>query len=147
MKTTSTQLIAPGLIDSRLKLHIIMLFCHHRRLCVNVGHVREWLCELPWEIDSALQELADHDLLERFEQHGQPHYCRAVHRAHQALLDQLAAWYDDPHERDELVALVRHASHERQFRAMLLEEHGGDLGAVMLSDGMTPAAHRQWSGV
>jgi hypothetical protein len=36
-------LLAPGLIDSALKLQLLLLFCRHPRLCGEMWSLSEWL--------------------------------------------------------------------------------------------------------
>ncbi|HEY3230358.1 MAG TPA: hypothetical protein VGJ87_14145 [Roseiflexaceae bacterium] len=116
METNCTILIVPGLVDSPLKLHLLLLFYRHPRLSCAAGNLSEWLRECPWEIEEAAEALADAGFLARAEQHGRIQYRLEPSREWWTLLECLATCYDDPLRRDDIYARVRAADRERQFR-------------------------------
>jgi hypothetical protein len=117
MEASCKNLIAPGLVDSPLKLQLLLLFYRHPRLCGEARYLTDWLHESPWEIEEALEALAKTGLIARIEQQGRILYRLELHTALWPRLDRLAICFDDPLRRDEIYRLVREADRERQFRA------------------------------
>lgn len=117
MSRSCNRLIAPGLIDSPLKLQLLLLFYRHRHLCGAALQLNDWLHESPWAIQEALDALADMKLLNRTERSGRTQYCLECNASLLARLEALARCYDDPLRRDDVYALVHEADRERQFRA------------------------------
>ncbi|HEX9373753.1 MAG TPA: hypothetical protein VF897_22260 [Roseiflexaceae bacterium] len=122
METNYTQLIAPGLLDSQLKLHLLLLFCRHPRLTATAAALSERLRESPWAIEDALEGLASAGTLARVTDHGRIAYRLAPNDERRSLLECLAADYDDPLRRDRIYDLVRVADQERRFRAWVAAE-------------------------
>jgi len=122
MEASCKSLIAPGLVDSRLKLHLLLLFYRHPRLSAEAWSLSEWLHESPWAIEEAIESLADIGFLAWIE--GQPHrqYRLEPSLERWTLLQRLAALYDDPQRRDDIDTLMRLADQERRFRAWLAAE-------------------------
>jgi hypothetical protein len=125
MDTSCKSLIAPGLIDSPLKLQLFLLFHRHPRLCGEARRLTEWLHESPWAIEESLNALAAIGLIARIDQQGRVLYRLEVNTALWSQLNRLASCYDDPLQRDIIYALVREADRERQFRALTAVEYGG----------------------
>lgn len=117
MEASCKNLIVPGLIDSPLKLQLLLLFYRHPRLCGEAHYLNDWLHESPWEIEEALEALAKTGLLARIDQQGRIFYRLELHTALWPRLDRLAICYDDPLRREEIYSLVREANRERLFRA------------------------------
>jgi hypothetical protein len=117
MDAICKSLIVPGLVDSLLKLHVLLMFYRHPRLCGEARCLNNWLHASPWAIEEALDVLAGTGLLARIEQPGRTLYRLELNTALWPRLDRLASCYDDPLRRDEIYALVREADRERQFRA------------------------------
>jgi hypothetical protein len=55
MEGSCTTLIAPGLIDTKLKLRLMLLFYEHPRWSGTVAQLNEWLRESPWAIHDAVK--------------------------------------------------------------------------------------------
>ena len=123
MKTSYHGLLAPGLIDSALKLHLLLLFYRHPRLCGEVGDLSEWLHEAPWDVEAALEALAKLGVLARIEDREHIQY-RLELTEHWALLERLVTDYDKPQQRDKIHALICAADQEQRFRAWLVAEEG-----------------------
>src|SRR5262245_4123878 len=117
MDASCKSLITPGLIDSPLKLQLLLLFYRHPRLYGEARGLIDWLHESPWAIEEALEALAAAGFIARTEQIGHIMYRMELNTALWSRLDRLAICYDDPLLRDELHSLVREADRERQFRA------------------------------
>ena len=117
MDANCKRLIRPGLIDTPLKLQLLLLFYRHPRLCGEARRLNDWLHESPWAIEEALDALAETDLLDRIDQHGRVLFCLEFNTPLWPGLQALAHCYDEPLRRDEVYALVREADRERQFHA------------------------------
>ena len=123
MDASCKRLIVPGLVDSPLKLQLLLLFYRHPRLCGEAHCLNDWLHESPWAIEEALDALAATDLLDRIERHGRIVYCLVQNTSLWPWLDALVLCYDDPLRRDQVYSLVREADRERQFRAWAAAVH------------------------
>jgi hypothetical protein len=121
MDASCEHLIVPGLIDSPLKLQLVLLFCRHPHLYGDAGCLTDWLRESPWAIEEALDELARADILAHIEQAGRTLYYVEPSMGIGPRLAWLAMCYDDPLQRDEIHALVHETDRERQFRACMAE--------------------------
>jgi hypothetical protein len=115
------RLIAPGLIDSALKLRVLLLFSTRPRLSSGIRHLSEWLCECPWAIEEALDGLVEAGFLAHIDDPGGSHYRLEPRLEHKTPLNQLLSSYDHPLQRDEIYALVRVANEEQRFRDWLAE--------------------------
>jgi hypothetical protein len=116
METTCTKLIAAGLIDSNMKLRVLLMFCRHPQLRAGVASLGQRLPGNHWALEEALEALAEAGLLERTRAHGHAEYGLPARRELHAQLMQLAARFDDPNHRDDIYGLVRTAQEERHFR-------------------------------
>ena len=116
METSCTNVIAPGLVDSPLKLHLLLLFYRNPRLSSTAERLSEWLRECPWGIEAAVEALADAGFLARVAQRGRLQYRLEPSGEWWTLLERLATYYDDPLRRDDVYVRVRAADRERQFR-------------------------------
>jgi len=115
MNTSYEQLIAPRVLDSRLKLHLVLQFLIHSQLATTAAALSERLRENPWAVAEALEELAEQQLLTRAMNQGKLIYQVGSNLMYRARLDRLAEDFDDPHKRDHIHALVQAAHGERQF--------------------------------
>ena len=122
METICIRLITPGLIDSRLKLQLLLLFHQQPHLCGDAQSVTNWLHENPWAVSEALDALVDAKFLDRIERQGCTLYRLEPSIGNRMRLNRLALCYDDPFRRDKIYALVRIADDERQFRAFAIGE-------------------------
>ena len=116
MERSCTILIVPGLVDSPLKLHLLLLFYRNPRLSSTAGSLSDWLRECPWGIEAAVEALADAGLLARVVQRGRLQYRLEPSGEWWTLLECLATCYDDPLRRDDVYMQVHAADRERQFR-------------------------------
>ena len=124
MKTSYRGLLVPGLIDSALKLHLLLLFYRHPRLCGEVGGLSEWLHEAPWTVEAALEALAQVGVLAWIADGEHIQYRLELSLDHWVLLERLVTDYDDPQQRDKIHALIRAADQEQRFRAWVVAEEG-----------------------
>ena len=119
VERSCTNLIAPGLIDTTLKLQLMLLFYRHPRWDGTVARLSEWLCENPWAVQEAVDGLVEANLLGRAAvRPATPHYQLEQSGDHWAALEQLVRCFDDPLKRDEIYTLVRSADQERLFRTL-----------------------------
>ena len=122
MSTSYEQLIAPRLLDSRLKLHVLLQFLIHSQLATTAATLSERLRENPWAVAEALAELAEQNLLASAQQQGKPIYRLGSDIVQLTRLALLLEDYHDPLKRDQIHALVRSANRERQFHAWFASE-------------------------
>src|SRR5215470_15065734 len=102
MDASCEHLIVPGLIDSPLKLQLVLLFCRHPHLRSDAGCLTNWLRESPWALEEALDALARAGILAHIEQLGRTLYHLELSTDTWPQLARLALCYDDPLQRDEI---------------------------------------------
>jgi CheY-like chemotaxis protein len=108
-------LIAPGRVDRALKLHLLMVLFQHGQLRHDAHSLSDWLKEPPWEVQTALSELAEAGLLYRGAEQPQPSYHLAGGLETDGVSSLFRA-FDDPELRQLLLARVRAAEQERVLR-------------------------------
>lgn len=121
MEQRHSEILSAGLVDSRLKLHVVLLFAQHPQLCSGLGRLHDWLRESPWDLEDTLEALADTGFLVRVDR-GERHYRLMLSPERQMLLRQLITEYDNPLQRDMIYALVRRAEQERLFQEALMAD-------------------------
>lgn len=125
MERACTHLIVPGLIDTSLKLRLMLLLYEHPRWLGTAANLSEWLRESPWAVEEAVEALADTGLLGRCNPHGGAiRYRLEPARDQWRFLQQLVSCFADPLARDTIYQQVRTADAERQFRAAAREPGG-----------------------
>lgn len=134
MEAVWTKLIAPGMIDTSLKLQLLLRFYQHTRLCSDVLSISEWLREPPWEVGEALDALAGIGFLTRIEGPRSTHYRLDPSLEVWEVLEQLARAYDDPLQRDAIHTALRHANDERRFQAWLAQAHGATEEPLLVAE-------------
>jgi hypothetical protein len=108
--------ITAGMVDSTLKLRLLLIFYRQPRLCGTVRRFSEWLCEGSWAIEEALESLVERGFLAQVaDQHG-PRYHLAAPGDHLAFLQWLASCDDDPYRHADVYAMVRAAEQELRFQ-------------------------------
>lgn len=130
METTCTKLIAPGLIDSLLKLRALLVFCRHPQLRDGIEGLRQRLPGNHWALEEALDALAEAGLIERARTGGHWEYALTGRQEQRSQLALLATCFDDPHRREEIYTMVRAAEQERRFHEAIAERRravGGDV--------------------
>ncbi|HNP70459.1 MAG TPA: hypothetical protein PLO33_01940 [Kouleothrix sp.] len=125
-------LIAPRLIDSRLKLHLLLQFLIHPGLAATATTLGERVRENPWALAEALEELADAGLLAS---HGGDTAIYQLGERPEFLLpvSLLAEAFNDPFRREAIYALVKEAHHERQFRHYFAEQRAIGLAGLVIA--------------
>jgi hypothetical protein len=122
MERTCTKLIGPGMIDTPLKLQLVLLFCRNPSWSGAPERVSEWLHESPWAVEEALEALFAAGLLERRAPQNVTEFRLNPSSEHWLWLDRLVRCFEDPLERDSVYQAVRNADRERQFRACAHEQ-------------------------
>lgn len=115
MDASYDELIAPHLLNSRLKLHLLLHYLAHSRLCISAAALSERLRENPWDVAEALNEMAEMGLLVRCNNDGPARYTLTEEQEHSYLLQQLVEAFNDPLAREHLYARVRDIHRDRQF--------------------------------
>ncbi len=134
MSSTYEHLLTPQLLDSRLKLHMVLQFLAYPQLTISSSGLSERLRESPWEIAEAFEELAACGLLQRIAGDGPAHYRLGVLIEHQELLNMLVEAFNDPFKRDQIYTRVREAQHERRFYAWLATDaRAGSMSGLVIS--------------
>jgi len=107
------------MIDTSLKLQLLLLFYRHPRYCGDYRSLSEWLREGPWVVQESLEALSEAGFLGCVEASQRICYRLEPSLEHWDTLEQLAICYDDPLQRDQIYSLLRQADRERQFQASL----------------------------
>jgi hypothetical protein len=110
------QLIGPGLLDSIMKLRVVLVFSRHPMLRAGVAGLGQRLPGNHWALEEALDALAEAGIVERRCVGAQWEYALASQDEVRRQVRQLAARFDDPHGREEIYRSVREAEQERRFR-------------------------------
>jgi len=118
-------LIAPGLIDTPLKLQVLLLFYRHPRWRGDARRLSEWIHESPWLIEEVLNALVAAGFLASVVQHDHALYCLQPGLERWTTLVQFVRCYDDPLRREEIYTSVRAADRERQFLALAVGAGAG----------------------
>jgi hypothetical protein len=129
MERSCLNLVTLGLIDSPLKLHLMLLLYRNPSWVGAAVRLSEWLHESPWSVEEALEGLGDAGLLSRDDARGVIYYRLAHGHEHWAFLERLVSCYEDPLQRDKVYQQVRIADRERLFRACLQEQSLGSTPA------------------
>lgn len=122
METNTYPLIAPGLIDSRLKLRLMLLLVEEHEIDMLAGNLSLRLFETHWSIETAIEGLCHARLIRTADEHGTRTYCLNLEPDTYYQLTHLAADYDDPQQRDSIYGMIGAAQRERQY-VEALERH------------------------
>jgi DNA-binding MarR family transcriptional regulator len=128
MNESVERLFALGMLDSRLKLHLLLLLYRHPRVSYTASALSDRLAEPPWGVEAALEDLTAHGFLERVRVRDRMAYRLRERAANRRALDTLAADYDDPLRRDRLYQLIRDAERERLFYTWTTTTHERAVG-------------------
>lgn len=132
MNSSYEHLITPYLVDSRLKLHLLLHYVLHPGLRISAPALSERLRENPWAVAEALNELAEAGLLARTGADGTPIFLLGAQLEHGSALSRLFDAFNDPFVRDQMYARVRDAQQERQFSSWLGRLAGAGLVGLVL---------------
>lgn len=103
-------------IDSPLKLQLLLHFCEHRHVQGTAYQIAQRIYRDIWSTREALAELAEDGILSYAHNDAEPVY---VYRPHAELLEtinRLCQMYNEPIERDSVQKLVRDASAYASYR-------------------------------
>ncbi|MFV9503067.1 MAG: response regulator [Oscillochloridaceae bacterium umkhey_bin13] len=116
LSAACASLIAPGRVDRTLKLHLLLVVYQHPQLRHDSLSLSEWLKEPPWEVQSALNELADAGLLYRGPEQPHPSFHLPTATTDSGGISALAHAFDDPELRQLLVTRVHAVEQEQVMR-------------------------------
>lgn len=115
LSAACASLIAPGRVDRTLKLHLLLVVYQHPQLRHDALSLSEWLKEPPWEVQSALGELAEAGLLFRGPEQVNPSFHLPA-PAESSVVSALAHAFDDPELRQLLITRVHAVAQEQVLR-------------------------------
>jgi hypothetical protein len=122
MESGCDVVVRPGLVDTALKLHLLLIFNQQHGLRSGIPRLSAWLGEAPWAVTAALEELAEAGFLARCPGPAGPEYRLASQPERRRLLEQLAHCFDDPQRRDSVYTLLHAAEQEHRFQQWLASE-------------------------
>lgn len=117
MIESTVQQLIDQVIDSPVKLHLLLVFHEHSRLEASAAQIAERTCRDIWSVTTALQELADDGALRcstPFSGEQFYHYAPTVDRLE--AIDKLFSCYDDPLTRDMIQRAIRESADYAPFR-------------------------------
>lgn len=115
MNASYDHLLVPHLLDSRLKLHLLLHYWMHPAVSLSAAAVSERLRENPWAVADALNELADAGLLARRASDDGVAFQLGVRHEYRLALHLLVETFNDPLLRDVIYTGVHNAYRERQY--------------------------------
>lgn len=116
MVDSNVQYLLEQAINSRTKLHILLLFYENPRMEMTATLLVQRCCRDIWSITRALQELArDGILLISQCTGGEPVYSYAPRREYLEPVSNLMQSYDDPIKRESLYRSIREISEYAMF--------------------------------
>jgi hypothetical protein len=117
MIESSVQHLIDQVIDSPVKLHLILVFHEHSRLEASAAQIAERTCRDIWSVTTALNELAEDGMLQCVTAFGGAplyHYAPAYERVE--AINQFFRLYDDPLTRDVIQRAIRESADYAPFR-------------------------------
>lgn len=114
MIESTVQQLIDQVIDSPVKLHLVLVFHEHSRLKANAAQIAERTCRDIWSVTTALQELANDGALQCIGNEQFYHYAPTVDRLE--AMNRLFSYYDDPLTRDTIQRAIRESADYAPFR-------------------------------
>lgn len=112
-----------SVIESPVKLHLLVMFHENQRLEATAAAVADRICRDIWSVSEALAELADDGVMvQAATAHGEPVYRYGPAAALREPIERLMRSYDDPIERDHLQRAIREQADLALFRRVRLYE-------------------------
>lgn len=111
------QQLLEQVIDSPVKLQLLLLFYENPRLETSPRALAERVCRDIWSVSQALHELADDGILHRAATaNGDPVYRYGPDHGHLESIARLIHGYNDPLERDRLHCTIRDVASYAPYR-------------------------------
>ena len=110
------QQLIERVIDSPLKLQLLLLFCDHRRCEGTPSQLAQRTYRDIWSTREALRELLDDGVLACKPTNGEPVYFFRPRAELQEAIQRLYRVYNEPTERDALHRLIRDAETFAPYR-------------------------------
>lgn len=110
------QSLLEHVVDSPIKLQLVLLFCEHPRLEGTASQIAERIYRDIWSTREALRELAEDGILYSFGAVGDVVYRYRPQPEHIAAIVQLCQHYNEPLERDQVQHIVREIARYAPFR-------------------------------
>ncbi len=106
-----------SVIESPVKLHLLVMFHENQRLEATASAVADRICRDIWSVSEALAELAeDGVILQGSTAHGDPAYRYGPTAELCPLIVRFMRSYDDPLERDVIQRAIREQADLALFR-------------------------------
>ena len=133
MHSNYEHLITPHLLDSRLKLHLLLQYFIHPGLALTSTTMSDRLRENPWAIAEALDELAQSGLLARHGGDAAAIYRLGIRPEYRRATELLVDAFNDPLRRDFIYAQVNTAHRERQYHRWFSEPRAVGLASLVIA--------------
>jgi hypothetical protein len=106
-----------SVIESPVKLHLLVMFHENQRLAATASAVADRICRDIWSVSDALAELADAGVMvQAATAHGEAVYRYGPTPELRQPLERLMRHYDDPMERDLIQRAIREQADLALFR-------------------------------
>lgn len=112
-----------SVIESPVKLHLLVMFHENQRMEATAAAVADRVCRDIWSVSEALAELAEAGvMLQAATAHGDPVYRYAPTAELLPLLNRFMQGYNDPLERDLIQRAIREQADLALFRRSRLSD-------------------------
>ena len=106
-----------SVIESPVKLHLLVMFHENQRLEATASAVADRICRDIWSVSEALAQLADDGvMMQAATAHGDSVYRYGPTAELRPLLERFMRSYDDPLERDIIQRAIREQADLALFR-------------------------------
>ncbi|MFQ3631489.1 hypothetical protein [Roseiflexus sp.] len=116
----SVRSLLEGVIDTPLKLQLVLMFAEHQNLCATAAQVADRIYRDIWSTREALRELAESGVLSEASTKNGPAYAFCPSHELAEPIRRLLQCYNEPLERDlihrTLREIVGDASYRRAVR-------------------------------
>jgi hypothetical protein len=98
-------------VNSRTKLHLLLIFYEHVRSGITASSLAQRYCRDIWSVKQALEEMAEDGILLLGKSvSGEPLFYFAPRIEYAKTVETLIQQYDDPIQRDSILQMVNEAS-------------------------------------
>lgn len=112
----TVQRLLEDIIDSPVKLQLVLMFYENKRMQGTTLQIAERIYRDIWSTREALRELSEDGILMTCGMLGEPAYCYQPDPQHTDAIRRLYQAYNEPLERDQLQRLVREVASYAPYR-------------------------------